>query len=123
VVPGGGINTQRTEWRKVKGNYLFNGFMLAAAFRGAMLKAIELSLLWVLSTPPPKKKWVVNYTKVGRRRLALKYLSRYLYRVVISTKNIVSDDGTYVTFCYTDSKSNTIKAKCVLGEEFMDFLL
>jgi hypothetical protein len=46
-------------WRKVKGDHPFNGFKLAAAFRVAMLKAIELSGLWVPSTP---KKWVVNYT-------------------------------------------------------------
>jgi hypothetical protein len=120
VVPGGGINTQRTEWRKVKGDYLFNGFKLAAAFRGAMLRAIEQSGLWVPSTP---KKWVVNCTKVGHGRPALQYLSRYLYRGVISNKNIVSDDGTYVTFRYTDSKSNTIKTRRVLGEEFMDLVL
>jgi hypothetical protein len=37
LVPGGDINTQRTEWRKVQGDYLFNSFKLAAAFRGAML--------------------------------------------------------------------------------------
>ena len=35
----------------------------------------------------------------------------------------MSDDGTYVTFRYTDSKSNTIKTRRVLGEEFMDLVL
>ena len=120
VVPGGGINIQRTEWRKVKGDYLFNGFKLAAAFRGAMLNAIEQSGLWVPSTP---KKWVVNCKKVGRGRPALQYLSRYLYRGVISNKNIVSDDGTYVTFRYTDSKTNTIKTRRERGEYFMKLVL
>jgi hypothetical protein len=120
IVPGGGINVKRTQWHKIKGDYLFNGFKLAAAFRGAMLKSIEQSGLWVPATP---KKWVVHCKKVGRGLPALQYLSRNLYRGVISNKNIVADDGTYVTFRYTDSKSNTIKTRRVLGEEFMDLVL
>jgi|AntAceMinimDraft_1070359.scaffolds.fasta_scaffold24083_2 hypothetical protein len=120
VVPGGGINTQRSEWRKVQGDYLFNSFKLATAFRGAMLNAIEQSGLWVPSTP---KKWVVNCTKVGRGRPALQYLSRYLYRGVISNKNIIADDGYYVTFRYTDSKTHSTKTRRVLGEEFIKLIL
>mgnify|MGYP006079441759 CR=1 FL=1 len=38
-------------------------------------------------------------------------------------KNIVANDSTYVTFRYTDSKSNTIKNRRVLGEEFMALVL
>jgi hypothetical protein len=60
---------------------------------------------------------------VGRGRPALQYLSRYLYRGVISNKNIIADDGTYVTFRYTDSKSNTTQTRRVLGEVFMDLVL
>ena len=120
VVPGGGINAKRNEWRKVKGDYLFNGFKLAAAFRGAMLKAIEQSGLWVPSTP---KKWVVQCKKVGRGLPALKYLSRYLYRGVISNKNIIEDDGTFVTFRYKDSKTDTMLTRRVRGEEFMALVL
>jgi hypothetical protein len=95
IVPGGGINVKRTQWHKIKGDYLFNGFKLAAAFWGAMLKAIEQSGLWMPDTP---KKWVVHCKKVGRGLPALQYLSRYLYRGVISNKNIVANDSTYVTF-------------------------
>ncbi len=120
VVPGGGINTKRNEWRKVQGDYLFNGYKLAAAFRGAMLMALEPSGLWVPSTP---KKWVVHCKKVGRGLAALQYLSRYLYRGVISNKNIIEDDGTFVTFRYKDSTTHTIKTRRVKGEAFMALVL
>jgi hypothetical protein len=120
IVPGGGINTQRSQWHKIKGDYLFNGYKLAAAFRGEMLNAIEHSGLCVPTTP---KKWVVHCKKVGRGLPALQYLSRYLYRGVISNNNIVADDGNYVTFRYKDSESNTIKTRRLRGEEFMDLVL
>lgn len=120
MVPSGGINTKRTEWRKIKGDYLFNSFKLAAAFRGAMLKAIENTGLWIPATP---KKWVAHCKKVGRGLPALQYLSRYLYRGVISHKNIIDDDGTYVTFQYTDSETNTLKTRRVPGEQFIALIL
>lgn len=120
IVPGGGVNEARTEWRRIKGDYLFNGRKLAAAFRGEMLAAIKKTGLWVPSTP---KKWVVQCEKVGRGLPALQYLSRYLYRGVISNKNIISDDGTHVTFRYKDSQSNTIKTRRVPGEAFIALVL
>jgi hypothetical protein len=120
VVPGGGINAQRTQWHKIKGDYLFNGFKLAAAFRGAMLKAIDQSGLSVPATP---KKWVAHCKKVSSGLPALQYLSRYLYRGIISNKNTVADDGTYVTFRYKDSKTNTFKTRRLLGEAFIALVL
>ncbi len=56
IVPGGGINQRRNEWRKLKGDYLFNGFQLATVFGARLLKAIAKAGL----TPPiTPKKWVV----------------------------------------------------------------
>jgi len=55
------------------------------------------------------KEWVVDCTHVGKGISALKYLSRYLYRGVISEKNIVSNQNGQVTFKYIESKTgNTL---------------
>jgi len=54
---------------------------------------------------------------------ALKYLSRYLYRVVISDGNVIRDDGTYITFRYKDSKSGQFKIRKEKGEVFLWLLL
>ena len=120
IVPGGGLNPQRKEWRKLKGKYLFNGYKLAAVFRGRLLKAInEVGL----KTPRTPKKWVAQCKRVGRGLPALQYLSRYLYRGVISNNNIINDDGKNVTFQYKDSDTGKMKTRCMKGEAFVALIL
>lgn len=120
IVPGGGVNKRRNEWRKIKGKYLFNGFQLATVFRARLLQAIQQSGLKVPKTP---KAWVVQCQSVGRGLPALKYLSRYLYRGVISNQNIIADDGTYVTFQYKDSDTGEMKTRRLRGEDFIALVL
>ena len=93
VVPGGGIHRARREWRKLRGDYLFNGRALAAGFRGALLKALDEAGLHPGATP---KKWIAQCQKVGRGEPALQYLSRYLYRGVIGNQHILDDDGRMI---------------------------
>ncbi len=120
VVPGGGVNRNKREWRKVKGKYLFNGRALAKAFRGELLHQLETEGLTLPATP---HRWIAQCQKVGRGKEALQYLSRYLYRGVISNQNILEDNGTHVTFRYRESKTNTWKTRTLLGEEFVALLL
>lgn len=120
IVPGGGINTRRTEWRKIKGKYLFNGQSLSVVFRARMLAAMKHAALALPVTP---QKWVVQCQSAGRGLPALKYLSRYLYRGVISNHNIIDDDDTFVTFQYKDSSSGKIKTRRERGEDFMALVL
>lgn len=120
VVPAGGIHHARREWRKIKGKYLFNGRALAKRFRGAYLRALSDAGLSVPITPT---KWIAQCKQVGHGLPALQYLSRYLYRGVISNKNIVSDDGTHVTFQYVESETGLTKTRTVKGEMFMALVL
>jgi len=120
IVPGGGVNRKRNEWRKLKNKYLFNGYKLAVVFRARLLAAIKQT---GLSLPVTPKKWVVQCQHVGQGLPALQYLSRYLYRGVISNKNILSDDGTFVTFQYKESSSGKLKRRCLRGEDFIALLL
>ena len=120
IVPGGGINTRRNEWRKLKGKYLFNGFQLASVFRGKLLAAIAQAGLTYHKT---SEKWVVQCKRVGRGLPALKYLSRYLYRGVISNDNILDDDGDFVTFQYKDSTTKQMKSRKMKGEDFVALVL
>ena len=119
-VPGGGVNVQRNEWRKLKGQYLFNGRALGLAFRGAFLRALSAASLSIPATP---EKWIAQCEKVGRGLQALQYLSRYLYRGVISNHNIIEDDGANVTFRYRDGQTQTIQTRTLPGEDFMALLL
>ena len=116
VVPGGCINKKRKQWKKLKGQYLFNEFALASVFRGRFLAAINKAGTIPPKTPP---KWVVDCEHVGWGLPALQYLSRYLYRGVISEKCILSDDGNRVTFQYRDSKTKTFETRKLKGEDFL----
>ena len=54
---------------------------------------------------------------------ALKYLSRYLYRRVISEKQLIADDGSSVTFSYKDGKSAKTTTRTVDGAHFIWLLI
>jgi hypothetical protein len=116
IVPGGGINVRRRQWKKVKGKYLFNEFALARVFRARCLAAFNQASLTIPYGVP--KEWVVDCKHVGRGKSALKYLSRYLYRGVISENNIVSNENGIVTFKYIDSKTGKTRFRKLKGEDF-----
>ena len=117
IVPGGCLNRERRQWKKLHGNYLFNEFNLATVFRARFLESINDTNLSLSAKIPAK--WVVNCKQVGKGLPALKYLSRYLYRGVISEQNIIHDDGTYVTFRYTDGETGEVKTRREKGETFL----
>ena len=120
IVPGGGLDKRRQRWTRLKGTYLFNGRALAAVFKGKLLRALERQGLRCTTTP---KKWVAHCKHIGRGLPALKYLSRYLYRGVISNKALINDDGDFVTFRYKHARSNTSKTRRLRGEDFIALLL
>ena len=96
---------------------MFNEFALAKVFRGRFLAGVKAAGITLPDTVA--RQWVVNCQHVGRGQPALEYLSRYLYRGVISEKNIIDDDGTHVTFRYHDRQSKTFKTRRVTGEAFL----
>lgn len=117
VVPGGGINTARRQWKKAQGKYLFNEFALAKVFRARFLDALNAAQLPIPFGVP--EKWVVDCKHVGKGQPALEYLSRYLYRGVISEKNIIANAQGQVTFRYIDSKMGQTQTRTLKGEEFL----
>lgn len=121
VVPGGCLHRQRRQWKKLKGNYLFNEFALAKVFRARLLAALTsagLSLPGKLSD-----KWVVHCKHVGKGKPALEYLSRYLYRGVIREKNIIANHNGEVTFKYIDGNSGKTQTRTLKGQDFLWLLL
>ncbi|WP_347331715.1 transposase, partial [Marinimicrobium locisalis] len=67
--------------------------------------------------------WVAHCERVGRGQEALQYLARYLYRGVISNRNILDDDGTTVTFRYQNSRDRQWQTRTLPGEDFLWLLL
>ena len=124
VVPGGGINVERREWRKLKGQYLFNSRNLAKVFRARLLKALdEAGLLSSNLKQSLPKEWVAHCEHVGKGESALKYLSRYLYRGVISDRQIMAQPNGRVTFTYRNSETGRTEQRTLEGEDFLWLVL
>lgn len=117
IVPAGCLDPKRKQWRKLRGKYLFNEFNLAKVFRARFLESLGDTTLTLPRNIP--EKWVANCRHVGKGLPALQYLSRYLYRGVMSEKNIIQDDGEYVTFRYTDSETGEVRTRREKGETFL----
>jgi len=117
VVPGGGVDKAKKQWKKKKRKYLFNEFALAKVFRARFMEAlIKVGISLPNSVP---RKWVVNCKHAGKGLSALKYLSRYLYRGVISENNIVSNQDGYITFKYIESRTGKTCYRTLKGEDFL----
>ncbi|MFQ5631110.1 MAG: IS91 family transposase [bacterium] len=121
VVPGGGIDKRRRQWKKLKGDYLFNNFNIAKVFRAKFLEAINKAGLKL--PVGVREKWVVDCEHVGQGLPALKYLSRYLYRGVISENNILSCRDGEVTFRYIESETGNTCYRTLKGEDFLWLVL
>lgn len=121
VVPGGGIDKKRGQWKKKKGKYLFNEDSMAKVFRARFLD--ELNNLKLKIPRGIISEWVVDCTRVGKGLSAVKYLSKYLYRGVISDKNIISDKNGFITFRYTESKTGKTKYKTLKGKDFLQLII
>ena len=117
IVPGGGVDQAKKQWKKKKGKYLFNAFALAKVFRARFLAAMNEAGLAIPSHLP--EQWVVDCTHVGKGKPALKYLSRYLYRGVISENNIVAHHDGNVTFKYVEGRTGETRYRTLKGEDFL----
>jgi len=121
VVPGGGVDKRRRQWKKKKGKYLFNKDAMAKVFRARFLTALNKAGFSIPKRVP--KEWVVDCSHVGKGITALKYLSRYLYRGVISENNIISNQNGQITFKYIESKTGKTLYRTLKGEDFLHLIL
>ncbi len=119
VFPNGGLSKDKALWQSKPGNYLFNGKALACVFRARLLRALRAADLDLPCTP---KHWIVHCKQIGKGLPAFKYLSRYLYRGVISENNILSDRDGQITFRYQDNKGKS-RTRCLDSKAFIALVL
>jgi hypothetical protein len=101
VIPGGGLNKERSEWIASSGQFLVHVRALSKLFKGKLRATLkELDLLHLVPSDVWKQDWVVHCKSVGDGEGALKYLGAYVFRVAISDSRIISYDGKSVRFKY-----------------------
>lgn len=121
VVPGGGVDRAKKQWKKKKSKYLFNEFALAKVFRARFLEALTKAGFSLPRAVP--RKWVAHCTCAGKGLSALKYLSRYLYRGVIGENSIVSNQDGNITFKYIESRTGKTLHRTLKGHDFVWLVL
>jgi len=117
VVPGGGVDAKQGVWKRTRYRYLFNEIALAKVFRGKLLAQIAKAGLPIPAGVP--KQWVVDCRHAGQGESALEYLSRYLYRGVISQSNILGDNDARVSFRYIDGETGETRIETLPAEAFL----
>ena len=100
---------------------MFNARALAKVFRARFLAALNGAGLAIPQGLP--RKWIVNAKRIGTGKSALEYLSVYLYRGVISEKNIVANQNGKVTFKYINSNTGKTQYRTLNGEDFLWLVL
>jgi len=121
LLPAATINKKKSLWSEKDSKYLFNHKALAEVFRAKVLNAFNKNKLKLPSNYP--KKWVVDCKNVGKGSKALLYLSKYLYRGVISEKNILASKNGKVTFQYIKSNTDKYETKTVSATYFLWLVL
>lgn len=121
VMPAVTIDKTSRLWRQKSGKYLFNHDALAKVFRAKVLDALTANGLKLPVKYP--EKWVVDCKYVGKGDKALLYLGKYLYRGVISEKDILTCENGNVTFRYRSSKTKQYKTKTVSAVQFLWLVL
>jgi len=120
LIPGGGLADDGT-WRPARSNYLVPVKALSKIFRGMFLDFAAKELgPGVLSPALRRRPWVV-YAKpaVQGPQKVLDYLGRYVHRVAITNRRILSVDDGKVTFRYQPSGQNHWKTMTLAAQEFI----
>lgn len=118
IIPAGAFEADKRLWKRSKGKFLFPQRALTKIFRARLVELLRgqgLRLPDVFT----RGDWVVHCRQAGSGAPALKYLSRYLYRGVISEKRIVSNKNGMVSFLWRDSKTKKWQLRTMPGAEFL----
>lgn len=120
VVPGGGLNAARTQWKSSGGNFLVHVRALSRMYRGKMKQAMkEAGLLDLVDPSVWSSEWVVHCQSAGDGRAVMKYLGAYVMRVAIAPSRIVSYNGRTVRFKYQKVGSSKWRYMTLTAMEFM----
>jgi len=104
-----------------RGGYLFNHKALGKVFAAKVRAALSEAGLTLPANLP--ERWVVDCKAVGDGQAALRYLGRYLYRGVISEKDILRCQGGQVTYRWRDAKTGQNATRTLPGADFLWLLL
>lgn len=120
LVPGGGLSPDG-HWRPARKDYLVPVKALSPLFRGIFLDLAAKALPDVPIPDPAKNRpWVV-YCKptVQGAEQVLAYLGRYVHRIAITDRRILSVEDGKVTFRYQNARDYQWRTMTLPADEFI----
>lgn len=111
LVTAGGLTSDGAAWLKpAHPRFLAPGYMLSKIFRAKMLDALAPAGLDSNIDPTVwTSRWTVHVQQIGTGDHAIRYLSRYVYRVALSNHALESFTNGRVTLRYTHARSHETK--------------
>lgn len=110
VVPGGAFDSRTRHWHATSPGFYLPVQALSIIFRAKFRDAMAAAgLLQDIPAAVWTTDWNVNCQAVGEAEASLRYLARYVFKVAISERRIVSVDDAYVSFQYRKVNSNRLR--------------
>ena len=122
IIPGGAISPDRTRWLPAKYPTFFLPVRkLSALFRRNLLTAlVRRGIIDNTAADTLNRiQWVVHCQPVGSGERAMRYLSRYVYRVALSNTRSITSAAAKVSFTYRDSSHNVTRRMTLTAFEFI----
>jgi hypothetical protein len=107
LVTAGGLSPDSSAWiQPAHRRFLMPGFALSQIFRAKLHAALtRAGLAHDLHPAVWHRAWTVHIQQIGRGHHAVRYLSRYVYRVALSNHSLERFDHQHVTFRYTHART------------------
>jgi hypothetical protein len=106
LVSAGGLSSVGHWVKPAYPRFLMPGYLLSTLFRSRLRAALAREGL-VQDIDPDlwERRWTVHVQQIGRGLHAVRYLSRYIYRVALSNRALVRFKDGHVTFRYTHART------------------
>ena len=121
LVPGGGISEDGTKWLSSRKTFLVPVTALSLIFRAKFMQLARAALPRMRFPDSLfKKEWVV-YSKAAIQgaEKVVGYFARYVHRVAITNRRMLSMDGGQISFRYKDSRDGSWKTMTLAAQEFI----
>ena len=121
IATGGGLDPQG-RWIEAQPKFLVPVHALSSVFRARFRDALRQQYPDIFARLKPavwkQHRWVVHSKPVGAGHTTLAYLARYVYRVAISERAILSHSADCITVRYRKSGSNKSRTMRLAPMEF-----
>jgi len=120
VVPGGAVSKEDDQWHPSRADFFLPVKALSKIIKAKFQDEMKKNGLFdEVHESAWKEAWNIHSKAIGNSENAIKYLSRYVFKVAISDSRIIKVEDRKVTFSYKKKNSNRMRA-CTL--DVMEFI-